>query len=50
MEVKYLGEARWNPPEWMYRERGPSNDDAYFENMARVIILAGLGWEMIEDK
>jgi 3-methyladenine DNA glycosylase Tag len=45
-----LGEAGWSPPKWMYREKRPSNDDAYFENMTRVIFLAGLSWKMIEEK
>ena len=40
----------WSPPEWMYRGRQPPNDDAYFENMTRVIFLAGLSWKMIDKK
>jgi len=34
----------------MYRDRRPSKDDAYFENMTRVIFLAGLSWKMIGEK
>jgi len=34
----------------MYRGRRPPNDDAYFENMSRVIFQAGLGWKMIDKK
>jgi len=34
----------------MYREKRPSNDDAYFENMTRVIFQAGLSWKMIGNK
>jgi 3-methyladenine DNA glycosylase Tag len=34
----------------MYRNTRPPNDDAYFENMARVIFLAGLSWKMIDRK
>jgi 3-methyladenine DNA glycosylase Tag len=34
----------------MYRNRFPSNDDAYFENMTRVIFLAGLSWRTIDRK
>ncbi len=34
----------------MYRDRRPPNDDAYFENMTRVIFLAGLSWKMIDKK
>jgi len=45
-----MGESTWRPPEWMYRNRHPSNDDAYFENMTRVIFLAGLNWKMIDKK
>jgi len=40
----------WSPPKWMYRDRQPPNDDAYFENMTRVIFLAGLSWRMINEK
>ena len=45
-----MGEEGWSPPKWMYRDRRPPNDDAYFENMTRVIFLAGLGWKMIDEK
>jgi len=34
----------------MYRGRNPASDDAYFENMARVIFLAGLNWKLIDEK
>ena len=34
----------------MYRDKRPPNDDAYFENMTRVIFLAGLSWKMIDEK
>ena len=40
----------WSPPGWMYRGRHPPDDDAYFENMTRVIFLAGLSWKMIDRK
>ena len=40
----------WSPPKWIYRNRRPSSDDAYFENMTRVIFLAGLSWSMIDKK
>lgn len=45
-----MGERSWRPPEWMYRGRRPPNDDAYFENMTRVIFQAGLSWKMIDKK
>ncbi len=34
----------------MYRDKRPPNDDGYFENMSRVIFLAGLSWKMIGEK
>jgi 3-methyladenine DNA glycosylase Tag len=49
-KVKNVSEGKWSPPAWMYRNRRPSNDDAYFENMTRVIFLAGLSWKMIDEK
>lgn len=45
-----MSERSWTPPEWIYRGRSPPNDDAYFENMTRVIFLAGLSWKMIDKK
>jgi DNA-3-methyladenine glycosylase I len=45
-----MGKECWSPPKWMYRGRRPPNDDAYFENMTRVIFLAGLSWKMIDKK
>jgi DNA-3-methyladenine glycosylase I len=43
-------EGEWKPPEWWYREKRPPNDDAYFENMCRIIFQAGLNWNVIEKK
>ena len=40
----------WHPPTWIYRDTRPPNDDAYFENMTRVIFIAGLSWKMIDKK
>jgi len=40
----------WTPPKWMYRDRHPPSDDAYFELMTRVIFLAGLNWNVINRK
>jgi len=45
-----MDEKSWSPPKWMYRNRQPSDDDAYFENMTRVIFQAGLSWKMIDEK
>lgn len=35
---------------WHYRDRDPPNDDAYFENMARIILKGSLNWQFIEDR
>ena len=43
-------EESWKPPEWWYREKRPPTDDAYFENMCRIIFQAGLNWSVIEKK
>jgi DNA-3-methyladenine glycosylase I len=41
----------WEPPNWWYpRGKYPANDDAYFENMCRIIFQAGLNWNVIEKK
>ncbi|UCG36648.1 MAG: DNA-3-methyladenine glycosylase I [Candidatus Bathyarchaeota archaeon] len=45
-----MGEGNWSPPKWMYRDRKPPSDDSYFENMIRVIFMAGLNWRMISEK
>ncbi len=45
-----MSEGSWSPPKWMFRDRRPPNDDTYFENMTRVIFLAGLSWKMIDKK
>ena len=45
-----VSHGSWRPPKWMYRDRRPPSDDAYFENMTRVIFLAGLSWNMIDKK
>jgi 3-methyladenine DNA glycosylase Tag len=45
-----VDEENWKMPDWWYREEKPSNDDAYFENMCRVIFQTGLNWKVIEDK
>ncbi len=45
-----VSSGSWSPPKWMYRDRRPPSDDAYFENMTRVIFLAGLSWKMIDKK
>jgi DNA-3-methyladenine glycosylase I len=45
-----LSEGSWQPPKWIYRNKRPTSDDAYFENMIRVVFLAGLSWGMIDKK
>jgi len=45
-----VSEGSWRPPGWMHRDRRPTSDDAYYENMTRVIFLAGLSWRMIDEK
>ena len=40
----------WQMPEWWYREKRPSTDEEYFENMSRVIFQAGLNWRVIDNK
>jgi DNA-3-methyladenine glycosylase I len=45
-----VDEQNWNMPKWWYRAERPPNDDAYFENMCRVIFQSGLNWRVIEDK
>lgn len=48
--VNLRNEKGWHPPAWIYRDRKPSSDDQYFENMTRVIFQAGLAWNMIDTK
>ena len=43
-------EGEWKPPEWWYRKQRPTSDEAYFENMSRVIFQAGLNWNVIDKK
>jgi len=45
-----VSEGTWRPPAWIYRDKRPTSDDAYFQNMTRVIFLAGLSWKMIDEK
>ena len=45
-----MSEGSWHTPSWIYRDKRPTSDEAYFENMTRVIFLAGLNWRMIDEK
>ena len=41
----------WKTPDWWCREgKRPESDDAYFENMCRIIFQAGLNWSVIDKK
>ncbi|MGE5555589.1 MAG: DNA-3-methyladenine glycosylase I [Methanocella sp.] len=37
-------------PYWWYRESRPKSDNAYFENLCRVIFQTGLNWAIVEKK
>ena len=40
-----------NPSNWKHHSvEKPKNDDEYLERMSRVILTAGLNWQMIEKK
>jgi DNA-3-methyladenine glycosylase I len=44
-------EQNWQPPDWWCpKGKRPSSDDAYFENMCRIIFQAGLNWAVIDKK
>jgi 3-methyladenine DNA glycosylase Tag len=40
----------WQMPDWWCRDKRPSTDSVYFENMCRVIFQAGLNWRVIDNK
>ena len=46
----FMEEEHWEMPSWWFREKRPSTDDCYFENMCRVIFQAGLNWQVIDKK
>jgi DNA-3-methyladenine glycosylase I len=55
LKNSFLGEKvqeheQWQIPKWWYREERPKSDNAYFENMCRVIFQAGLNWQVIDNK
>ncbi len=43
-------QQHWQMPSWWYREERPPTDNAYFENLCRVIFEAGLNWSVIDKK
>ena len=45
-----LQDEHWQMPKWWYREKRPSSDESYFENMSRVIFQAGLNGQVIDKK
>ena len=45
-----MTQESWHPPSWIYRDKRPTSDNVYFENMTRVIFLAGLSWKMLDKK
>jgi DNA-3-methyladenine glycosylase I len=46
-----MQEHSWQPPEWWcVKGKHPASDDAYFENMCRIIFQAGLNWSVIDKK
>ncbi len=45
-----MQEQTWQPPKWWYRGKRPASDNAYFENMSRVIFQAGLNWQVVDKK
>jgi DNA-3-methyladenine glycosylase I len=47
---KIKGEE-WSPPDWIYpKDKKPTSDDAYYENLLRVMFAAGLNWSVIDKK
>jgi DNA-3-methyladenine glycosylase I len=45
-----MQDQHWQAPHWWYKEKRPITDEAYFENMCRVIFQAGLNWQVIDNK
>ena len=43
-------EHEWTMPDWWFRGEQPPNDNAYFENLSRVIFQAGLNWQVVDGK
>ncbi len=40
----------WHMPDWWFRGKQPPDDNAYFENLSRVIFQAGLNWQVVDGK
>lgn len=43
-------EEHWHSPDWWYKDKRPSSDRTYFENMCRIIFQAGLNWGVVDKK
>ena len=37
-------------PTWVYKEKRPTSDKEYFENLTRCIFQAGLSWQLMANK
>lgn len=35
---------------WYYRDKDPPDDNAYFENISRIVLKGSLNWQFIEDR
>lgn len=50
VEVEAVQQQHSHMPDWWYRGKCPPNDNAYFENLCRVIFQTGLNWHVVEKK
>ena len=37
-------------PDWVFKDKRPTTDQQYFENMTRCVFQGGLSWEMLAKK
>lgn len=35
---------------WHFRDKDPPNDDAYFNNMSRIVFKGSMNWQFVEDR
>ncbi len=42
--------STWQIPNWWYRHSRPTSDNAYFENLCRIIFQTGLNWHVVDKK
>jgi len=45
-----MSDKPYTPPAWMFRDKKPTNDDAVFEVLTRVVFQGGLNWKMMDRK